>query len=210
MIEFLYGVFNYLTELIHQLGYLGIVVGMTIESSAIPFPSEVVIPPAGALAHQGKMSMSLIILSGTIGSLIGALINYYVAYYLGRPFFVKYGKWVLVTEEKIRKAEEFFAKYGAVATFTCRFITVIRQLVSLPAGFAKMDMKKFIIYTSAGSAIWSAVLAFAGYFLGAGEDVIKQYKQPITIGTLALAAVVAIAYFGYQWNRKKAKRIAAS
>ncbi len=203
MIDFLFSIFEILKNLIHDLGYLGIIIGMTIESSAIPFPSEVVIPPAGALAAEGKMSLWLIIGCGACGSLIGALINYYVALFLGRPFFERYGKYVLVTEEKIKKAEDFFEKYGSIATLICRFITVVRQLVSLPAGFSKMDIKKFALYTFIGSAIWSAILAFLGYFVGAGEETIRQYKGPITIGTFVVGGLVAIFYIIYIFKKRR-------
>ncbi|MCB1152767.1 MAG: DedA family protein [Deltaproteobacteria bacterium] len=176
---------------------------MTVESSAIPFPSEIVIPPAGALAHEGKMSLWLIVVCGMVGSVLGALINYGVAYYLGRPFFEKYGKYVLVTEEKIKRSEEFFEKYGAVATLICRFITVVRQLVSLPAGFSKMRLQPFILYTAIGSAIWSMILAFLGYFAGAGEETIKAYKTPITIGTVVAAGLVLTAFLAYKYTQKR-------
>ncbi len=209
LIDFLFLVFEHLKDLIQELGYIGIIIGMTLESSAIPFPSEVVIPPAGALAHAGKMSLGLVIACGACGSLIGAMINYYVALLLGRPFFERYGKYFFVTEEKIKKAESFFEKYGAVATLICRFITVVRQLVSLPAGFSKMDIKKFALYTFVGSAIWSAILAFLGYFVGAGEATIKQYKGPITIGTLVIGGLVALIYFIYILKKRRSEKASA-
>ncbi len=209
MIDFLFHIFEILKGVIQDLGYFGIVIGMAIESSAVPFPSEVVIPPAGALAHDGEMSLGLIIACGACGSLIGALINYYVALLLGRPFFERYGKYFFVTEEKIKKAEDFFAKYGSMATLICRFITVVRQLVSLPAGFSKMDIKKFALYTFIGSAIWSAILAFLGYFVGAGEHTIKQYKGPITIGTFVVGGLVALVYIIYILRKRRSAKEAA-
>jgi len=208
MMESLYRVFNALTALIHELGYGGIIIGMALESSAIPFPSEVVIPPAGALAHEGKMSLPLIIVCGGIGSLLGALLNYFVALSLGRPFFMRYGKWVLVTEDKIKRAEVFFATHGAVATFTCRFIPVLRQLVSLPAGFARMDIKRFSIYTAAGSTLWCAVLAYVGYAVGAGEDAIMRYQGLVSWGAAILAGMVVVVWGGTRWHRQRAQRSA--
>ncbi|MCZ7585613.1 MAG: DedA family protein [Deltaproteobacteria bacterium] len=126
-----------------------------------------------------------------------------MAFFLGRPFFERYGKYVLVTEDKIRRSEEFFEKYGAMATFICRFITVIRQLVSLPAGFSKMDIKKFVIYTALGSTLWSAILAYLGYAFGAGEEMIRQYKGPITKGAILAAVVVTVIYAATVIRRKR-------
>ncbi|MBZ0274257.1 DedA family protein [bacterium] len=184
---------------------------MTIESSAIPFPSEIVIPPAGALAQEGRMSLTLVILCGGVGSVIGAMINYVAALWLGRPFFERYGKYFLVTEEKLKKADDFFERYGAIATLTCRFITVIRQLVSIPAGLARMNLTKFVLYTAIGSTLWSAVLAFFGYFLGAGEDVLKEYKGSLTVAMVILAVAIIGSYVAYVVvQRRRTASVAAT
>ena len=164
--------FQILLDFSADLGYLGILFLMTVESSFIPFPSELVIPPAAYLAYQGEMNIYLVVLFGILGSLIGALINYYLALCLGRPIIYsltekKWAKVFLISSKKIEKAERYFLKHGEASTFIGRLIPVIRQLISLPAGFTKMKLRPFIIYTTLGAGIWVIVLAVIGYGAGA-------------------------------------------
>ncbi len=164
--------FQILLDFSADLGYLGILFLMTVESSFIPFPSELAIPPAAYLAYQGEMNIYLVVLFGILGSLIGALINYYLAFFLGRPIIYsltekKWAKVFLISSKKIEKAERYFLKYGEASTFIGRLIPVIRQLISLPAGFTKMKLRPFIIYTTLGAGIWVIVLAVIGYGDGA-------------------------------------------
>ena len=157
--EFIFGtIIDWGLNLILEIGYLGITLLITIESSFIPFPSEIVIPPAAYLAQQGEMNIFLVILAGIIGSLLGALINYFLAYTLGRKVVyslvnLKIFRFLLINKEKVVKAEEYFLKYGNFSTFMGRFIPAVRQLISIPAGFSKMNLKNFILYTSLGSGI---------------------------------------------------------
>ena len=182
-------ILNWLLHLIDTIGYLGIVILMTIESSFIPFPSEVVIPPAGYLAAQGKMNIILVIICGTIGSLLGAYINYFLAMKFGAKIFLKIGKIFGITEKELNKSEQFFNEHGAISTFTGRLIPVIRQYISIPAGIARMSHIKFIIYTVAGAGVWNIVLAFLGYFLGNNEKLIHEYSRKIS-GIVVIIVIV--------------------
>lgn len=191
------------------IGYWGIVLLMAIESSFIPFPSEVVVPPAAYLAAQGKMNIWLVILASITGSMIGAYINYFLAYYLGRPLIyrlaqTKVARFLLIKPESIQKAELYFSKYDKASTFFGRLVPVIRQLISLPAGFVKMPLWSFSIYTFLGASIWTLVLAGLGYFFGANEEVWKLYYVEITWAIVALI-LVFIGYLYYKNRKKKAQ-----
>ena len=144
---------DWLVDTIGEMGYTGIISLMFLESSFFPFPSEVVMPPAGYLAWEGEMSLPLVLLSGIAGSLLGALFNYWLAVKLGRPFLIKYGKYFFVSEESINKADEFFSRHGHISTFVCRLLPGIRQYISLPAGIARMPMKSFLLFTTLGAGI---------------------------------------------------------
>ena len=150
--------------------YLGIFVLMTIESSVIPFPSEIVMIPAGFLAYQGKMSGTGAFAAGTAGSLCGALINYYIGLLGGRALLLRYGKYVFIQPEMLDKVDQFFAKHGDIATFSARLVFGIRQLISVPAGIARMNLAKFCIYTTAGAGIWVGFLTWLGYFLASTQS----------------------------------------
>ena len=154
-------------------GLLFIFVFMTIESSFVPFPSEVVMIPAGFLAARGEMGIGsplaavcVAIAVGVAGSLAGAYINYYLALWVGKPFLEKYGKWFFLKPAALERACEVFNKYGAATTFVCRMVPAIRQLISIPAGIAKMPLGSFTLFTGLGAGVWTAILAFVGYGLG--------------------------------------------
>ena len=154
-------------------GLLLVFVFMAVESSFIPFPSEVVMIPAGFLAARGELgigsplaAVSVAVLVGTLGSLAGAYVNYFIALYVGKPFLEKYGKYFFVKPEPLNRACEVFNKYGAATTFVCRLVPVIRQLISIPAGISKMPLGSFTLFTGLGAGIWTAILAFVGYAIG--------------------------------------------
>ena len=180
---------TWLVDTIGKMGYTGIISLMFLESSFFPFPSEVVMPPAGYLAWKGEMSLTLVLLSGIAGSLLGALFNYWLAVKLGRPLLIKYGKYFFISQETIDKAEKFFQKHGHISTFVCRLLPGIRQYVSLPAGLARMPLKQFCIYTGLGAGIWVFVLTFAGYLLGEHQELLKQYLHVITLSCIAVAVI---------------------
>ena len=171
---------------------------MAIESSFIPFPSEIVLIPAGYIASKGEMSIEMIMLSGVVGSLVGAFINYYLAFFVGRPLLVKYGKYIFIQEHTLIKMEKFFAKHGHISTFIGRLIPGIRQLISIPAGLSKMNQSQFFLFTTLGASIWALVLVLLGYFLGENEALIHKYLQEITFVTLSLLFILSFVYYAYQ------------
>ena len=197
---------NWLVAVIGHLGYPGIVGLMFLESSFFPFPSEVVVPPAGYLAWKGEMNLILVILSGIAGSVLGGLFNYWIAVRWGRPIFEKYGKYFFITHETLDKAEAFFAKHGHISTFTGRLIPVIRQYISLPAGLARMPLKQFCLYTALGSGIWVVVLALTGYFLGSNQTLIHQEIKKITFFLLTGCAILIVLYI-YRYKNKAEKEV---
>ena len=192
---------EWLLTTIGALGYPGIFLLMAMESSVIPIPSELVMPPAGYLAQQGQMNMLVAILCGTAGSLAGAYANYFAAHYLGRPLLLKYGKYVWITEKKFAKVERFFRDHGEVSTFVGRLLPVVRHLISLPAGLSGMDHLKFSLYTFAGAGLWVTVLTCIGYFIGMNRDLIMRYSHHALTGAVVLSAVIIIFYV--RWHRKK-------
>jgi membrane protein DedA with SNARE-associated domain len=200
---------NFFLDKFSQMNYISIIILMTIESSFIPFPSEIVIPPAAYLASKGQLNIYLVILSGVIGSILGALINYFLAVFLGRALVYKMADtklmhWMMIDRQKIEKAEKYFNKYGAQSTLIGRLIPAIRQLISIPAGLAKMNMGKFLFYTFLGSAIWNTILALLGYYLGENEDILKLYYQEIKIGFMLLLILAAMYLLGrYFWKKYK-------
>lgn len=186
---------------IGRMGYLGIIILMTLESSLFPVPSELVVPPAGYLAAQGQMNVWLIILCGTLGSLLGALCNYALAYYLGRPWILKYGRYFLLPPDKFAKVERFFIKHGEISTFTGRLVIVVRHLISLPAGLARMSLKRFCLFTLLGSSLWVAVLTWIGYFVGNNPELMRLYYKEVCV---ALAIGMGLILAGYIFWQKKA------
>ena len=192
-----------------NLNYWTIALLMTIESSFIPFPSELVIPPAAYQAMQpgSNLNIALIVLAGSIGALIGAYINYFLAKVFGRPIVYKFadsrlGHFLLIDVTKVKKAEDYFRKHGSISTFIGRLITVIRQLISIPAGLAKMKLFPFTLYTFLGATIWNCVLAFLGYLAHGQKDLIEKYNSELAIALLAAGAL----FIGYMvWNAVKKK-----
>jgi len=191
-----------LLTLIGQLGYLGIFIGMTIESSFFPFPSEVVLIPAGVLVARGEMSFFLVFLAGLAGSILGAWINYSIAFFLGRKtvdtFVSKYGKFLFITKSGLKKTDIYFAKHGEITTFIGRLIFIIRQLISLPAGFAKMNFWRFTLYTALGAGIWTAILITVGYFFGSSSHPVVKI---ITGILLVVSLFLALIYYKKNTNK---------
>ena len=196
---------DWLVASIGAMGYPGVFLLMAMESSVIPVPSELVMPPAGYLAQQGEMNIAVVILCGTFGSLAGAYANYFAARHLGRPLLLKYGRYVWITEEKFAKVEKFFLKHGEISTFLGRMLPVVRHLISLPAGLAGMNHFRFSLYTLLGAGIWVTVLTYIGYFIGENRDLILRYSHQALAVVLLCSAVILTVYIR-RHRRKNAAR----
>ncbi len=194
---------TWIVETIGRLGYTGIACLMALESSFFPFPSEVVMIPAGYLAQQGKMNLLVAIFLGIFGSLVGAYLNYAIAWYLGRPFIIRFGKYVGISEKKFSKVEAFFDNHGEITTFVGRLIPGIRQIISFPAGLGRMNLVRFSIYTGLGAGIWVAILALLGYWVGENEELWTRYSKQITYALVA-GCVFLVAGYVYWKTRAKA------
>jgi len=187
-------VVGWVVDTVGALGYAGIFIMMFLESSFFPFPSEVVMIPAGYLASIGQMNIFLVVLFGIGGSLAGAVFNYYLAMKFGRQFIAKWGKYVFIEEQTLQKIERFFDKHGDISIFSGRLIPAVRQYISLPAGLAQMDIYRFSIYTSLGAGIWVLILSLLGYFIGQNQALITQYLHDIVVAVLVLLGVGAWYY----------------
>lgn len=197
---------NFISSLLGNLNYGTILLLMLLESTVIPVPSELVVAPAAYHAAGGNLNVFLVVLFATIGADIGASINYFVALYVGRPVIYsfansRWGKMCLLNQEKVEKSERYFDKHGIVATLTGRLIPGIRHLISLPAGLARMNYWKFLLYTTIGAGAWHTILAAMGWYLHAIvpenelEQTIEQYNHYIIIGILALAICCGLFFF---------------
>jgi len=194
---------DWLLTVIGALGYPGIFLLMAMESSVIPVPSELVMPPAGYLAQQGLMNIWLAIACGTVGSLVGAYANYFAARYLGRPLLLKYGRHVWISEEKFTRVERFFHDHGEISTFIGRLLPVVRHLISLPAGLAGMNHLRFSLYTLLGAGLWVTILTWIGYYIGQERELIMRYSHQALAGVLVVCALLAAAYI---WRHRRKSR----
>jgi membrane protein DedA with SNARE-associated domain len=198
-------VIDWLLLTIGAMGYPGIFLLMAMESSVIPIPSELVMPPAGYLAQQGMMNLWFAIICGAMGSLVGAYVNYLAAHYLGRPLILKYGRYVWITEEKFAKVETFFHRHGEISTFIGRLLPVVRHLISLPAGLAGMNHWKFTFYTLLGAGIWCTVLTWIGYFIGQNRELIVRYSHQAVIGVVIFSILLVTVYV--RRHRRKSRKL---
>lgn len=191
-----------------NLNYFTITLLMAIESSFIPFPSEVVIPFAAYKAAQGELNIFAVLIAGTVGALIGALFNYYLSLYLGRPLVYKFaesklGSILLLSKDKVQHAENYFVKNGNSSTFVGRLVPAVRQLISIPAGLSRMNICNFILYTTAGAGIWNIILAVIGYYVYEIRDKIFPYLGHILIG-LGVVFVIYLIIKG-KLNKNKTR-----
>ena len=210
--------FAFIQWCLDNLNYWTVTLLMTIESSFIPFPSEVVVPPAAWLASTGSSDLNiyLVVLFATLGACLGALVNYYLALWLGRPIIYKFvnsrvGHMCLLDEEKLKHAEIYFEKHGSVSTLVGRLIPAVRQLISIPAGLSRMKIGKFILFTSLGAGVWNVVLAVIGWSLAKVPGIqtkeqllerVNEYSHIIGYSILAVVVVV-LAVLIYKGTRKK-------
>ena len=183
-------IIDFLVQTVGSMGYIGIFILMFLESSFFPFPSEVVMIPAGYLAYKGEMDIVLVVISGILGSLAGAWFNYLLAIRYGRKLILK-----VMSGEKLAYIENYFRAHGSISTFNGRLIPGVRQYISFPAGLAKMEWKKFTLYTTLGAGIWVTILTLLGYLLGDNEALIKTYLKEITIITLLIITLLSIWYY---------------
>jgi len=195
---------SWLVETVGTMGYPGIFLLMAVESSFIPFPSEVVVVPAGYLAHKGEMNLLGVIAAGISGSIVGAYVNYGIARTLGRAFIVRWGHYVGISEEKFARVERFFHRHGEITTFVGRLLPAVRQLISFPAGLGRMDHVKFVVYTTAGAGLWVTILALLGYWIGENEDLLRRSLSEISVGLIFFAVVLVVIYVAIQ-RRKNGK-----
>lgn len=206
MISFVEFVSNFTINLIGSLGYWGVFIGMSLESACIPIPSEIIMPFSGFVVWQGNTNMTLIGITiiGALGNLTGSLIAYFVGLKGGRPLLEKYGKYLLITHSKLELADSWFLKYGGEAVLISRVLPIIRTFISLPAGIARMDIKKFILYTFIGSLPWSFVLGYIGVQLGPNWEIIRGYFHTLDM-IVAIGLLGIIGYLIYKYKGKSRK-----
>jgi membrane protein DedA with SNARE-associated domain len=204
---------QWLLDRFRDLGYPGIVVLMAIESSMLPLPSELVMPPAGYLAAKGEMSFAVVVACGVLGSLLGSLANYGLARWLGRAFFLRLGQYVLLTERGLDRSERYFAAHGEISVFMGRMLPVVRHLISIPAGIARMPLLRFVLFTGLGALVWCTILTWIGWFIGSRENVILQvldqeaqrYTGRALLVVVPILAVIGVAYAW--WYRGRASQV---
>jgi membrane protein DedA with SNARE-associated domain len=190
--------------IVGKLGYSGIVIMMFLESSFFPFPSEVVIPPAGYLSSIGRMNIYLVVATGILGSILGALFNYWLAVKFGRPAIIRFGHFFGLNETKFNRVEQSFRRHGNFSTFVGRLIPGVRQYISFPAGLARMPVASFILYTGLGAGIWIVILAIIGYLVGNNQELIKRYSHQSFYYLVPVILIITGIYI-WCYQRKKQK-----
>lgn len=195
MHNFISEITNFLVEFISQIGYLGIFIGMFLESTLVPIPSEIVMIPAGIASSKGLMNFYLVLIFGISGNVLGAGFSYYLAKLVGRKIILKIGKYFFIKEQTIIKIEKFFQSHGSISVFIGRLLPGFRHFISIPAGIAKMNIKVFYFYTTLGSTIWTSILAVLGFLIGENEDLIHQYLNDIIFAILLTCLVLIIIYY---------------
>lgn len=202
--EWLHQAVEWLVGFVHELGYLGIFLMTFVESTFVPIPAEVTMIPAGYLVQQGHLKFAYVLAVSIAGTVGGAYFNYWLAKHYGRDLFIRYGKFFMMTDAKLAKLERFFAKHGAISTFTGRLLPGIRHYISFPAGLARMDVRKFFIYTALGGAIWMTVLVCLGYYIGENKELATKYLPMIKLVILGLLFTGGGWYVWRHYQRAKA------
>lgn len=198
---------------LEHLNYWTITLLMTIESSFIPFPSEVVVPPAAYKAAAGELNVVLVVVFATLGADLGALINYYLARWIGRPIIYRFaesriGHMCLLDKDKVQKAEKYFDDHGVISTFVGRLVPAVRQLISIPAGLARMKLSTFLLFTTLGAGLWNTILAAIGYYLHSvvpQDELMAQvlkYSKELSYVFIVLGAAIVL-FFVYKGMKKK-------
>lgn len=185
------------------LGYPGIAFLMALESTAVPLPSELILPFAGYLVATGQLNIWLVLLFSTFGTLIGSLVSYAMGYYGGNPLVLKFGRFFFLDETDLVRTESWFRRQGDATIFIARFIPVVRHLISIPAGIAKMDLKKFCFYTLLGGLLWNSILIYLGYLFGQNWRIIRHYTEPFSIVIAGLLVIALIIFIVRHLKSKK-------
>ena len=195
----------FLQDIVIRLGYPGVFLLVVLESTLVPVPSELVFPFAGYFASQGIFSLPVLLVINSVGALVGSLIGYWIGAAGGKPFLLKYGKWFLIRKHDIEKTEKWFANHGKATIFIARLVPVIRHIISLPAGVARMPLKDFFLQTFLGATLWGSFLILLGYYLGEHwEEVANKVKRfDLVIGVLVVVAIVGFAVRFYVKRRRE-------
>ena len=199
MHEFIHNFIDSIVVFVNQIGYLGIFIGMFLESTIIPIPSEIIMIPAGIASAKGTMNIYIVTLVGTVGNIAGAVFSYYLALTLGRKIILKIGKYFFIKPETIVKIEVFFKKYGTISVFIGRLLPGFRHFISLPAGLAKLDFKLFLFYTSLGAIIWTSILSFSGYIIGENQELIIKYIKELSVGLVIFILLLQLHPLTYNF-----------
>jgi membrane protein DedA with SNARE-associated domain len=202
MHSFISALITFLTNFINEVGYLGIFIGMFLESTLVPLPSELVMIPAGLAVSSGEMNIYIALFVGVLGNVVGAVFSYYLAASIGRTILFRIGKYFFVKAETIIKIEKFFENHGPISIFIGRLLPGFRHFISLPAGVARMDMKLFLIYTTLGSTIWNSILIAVGFFIGNNHKLIAENFYVITLGLLGFCIAILLGYIFLKPTRK--------
>ena len=196
------GISDWVTDIVETLGYIGVAALIALENNFPPLPSELILPLAGFETGRGHFNYFLMVIAATIGSVVGALVLYYVAHFVGehriRALVRRYGRWFQVSEADIDRADGWFDRYSTLAVLVCRCVPIIRSLVSIPAGFRRMNMARFVIFTAIGSAVWNAALIGAGWALGDNWEDVGNY---VGYFQYVVIAVVVLAVAWFFWRR---------
>ncbi|MDD5570790.1 MAG: DedA family protein [Bacteroidales bacterium] len=195
---------NYIVAFIAKTGYTSIVILMALESMVAPVPSEAVMPFAGFLIVEGKFTFAGVIFFSTLGSIIGSLISYYIGAWGGRPIVEKWGKYLLLDKHHLELTEKYFTKKGDITILICRFIPVVRHLISIPAGMGRMNIFKFIIFTIIGAGLWNGFLTYVGYVLKNNWKEVMKYSHVVDIFVVVII-VVAVGYYAYKFYQNSKK-----
>jgi membrane protein DedA with SNARE-associated domain len=198
---------QYATTIISHTGYAGIFGSMVLESMVVPLPSEAVMPFAGFLVYDAKLTFAFVILVSTLGSIVGSLLSFAIGRYGGKPFIDRFGRYLLLDRDDLTATEGFFRKYGDATIFVCRFIPVVRHLISIPAGTGRMNVVKFALFTIAGAALWNAFLTACGFYLRMHWNVVMHYSHLADIGVV-VALLGGVAFF-IKKHLERRKRVAA-
>lgn len=204
---------TYVTDFIDKTGYITILIGMTLESMVFPVPSEAVMPFAGFLIAEGRFTFAMVIIVSTLGSLTGSYLSYLIGRYGGEPFIHKFGRYLLLDQEELEITNRFFNRHGQLTVFISRFIPVVRHLISIPAGFARMNLLNFIILTVIGAGLWNAFLAYCGYYLRQRWHLVMEYSHIVDIVVLIILILLILLFVFRQYRKylkKKAKNSNAS